>query len=76
MGLFVGRVEEVAVGILGGKDVLGLVVGVVGVVVVGGVEEVGVVLGLVVGVVDVVGEKGVVGFVVGGVEEVGVVLGL
>jgi len=49
--------------------------GVVGLVV-GGVEEVGVVLGLVVGVVGVVGEEGVVGFVVGGVGEVGVVLGL
>ena len=71
VGLFVGRVEEVAVGILGGKDVLGLVVGVVGVVVVGGVEEVvggveevGVVLGLefVVGMV-LVGVVGVVGVI-------------
>ena len=43
--------------------------------VVGGVEEVGVVLGLVVGVVDVV-VVGDVEEVVGGVEEVGVVLGL
>ena len=73
MGLFVGRVEEVAVGILGGKDVLGLVVGVVGVVVVGGVEEVGVVLGLVVGVVEEVGVVLGLELVVGMVGVVGVV---